>query len=437
MRAVLLLLAATAVVLLAAYGLASIPGAVGGQVGAVTFDAPMSVAVTLLLVLFALLYLLLRVLAGLRRAPGSTSRHFRRRRLEQGERAITASIQALAAGELADARREASRARRLLGAVPQTLLITAEAEHASGRPAQAEAAFRALADRRDTAFLGFRGLVRLAVEAGDWARARVLLAEADRARPDTAWLRREKLLLAARTGAWSEALPLARDDAERAAFATAAADAETDRGRAIRLAREAHRLAPDLAPAALAYARRLHEEWSAGKALAVLRETWRRAPHPALAEAALAREPDPLKRAQLAETFSARGTDPLETHLLLARTALDAGMIGEARRRAGLAQAASATPDRRVLTLVADIAERDTTRPEPERRAAFAEALREAATAPAGPVWRCEACTAEHAAWSPVCAHCGTPARIAWTRGVVGAPMRVPDGATPLLLGSQ
>ena len=436
MRAVLTLLVLTAVVLLAAYGLASIPGALGGQVGRYRFDAPMSVAVTLLLVLFALLYLALRLLGGVRRAPGSTGRHFRLRRREQGDRAITASIQALAAGELTDARREATRARRLLGEVPQTLLITAEAEHASGRTPEAETAFRALADRRDTAFLGLRGLVRLAVEAGDWARARTLLAEADRVRPDTAWLRREKLLLAARTGSWAEAIPLARDDAERAAFATAAAEAETDRGRAIKLAREAHRLAPDLAPAALAYARRLHEEWSANKALAVLRETWRRAPHPALADAALAREPDPLKRAQLAETFAARGADPLETHLLLARTALDAGMIGEARRRAGLARAASAAPDRRVLTLLADIAERDTTRPEPERRAAFAEALREAATAPAGPVWRCEACTAEHAAWSPVCAHCGTPARIGWTR-LVGVPVRVAEAATPLLLGSS
>ncbi len=434
MRTVMTLFVLAAIVLLAAYGLASIPGTVGGEVGAIRFDAPMSVAVTLLLVLFALLTLLLRLLVGLRRVPSATGRRLRLRRREQGDRAITASIQALAAGELADARREASRARHLLGDVPQTLLVTAEAEHAAGRLPESEAAFRALADRRDTAFLGYRGLVRLAVESGDWARAGSLLADADRARPDTAWLRREKLLLAARTGEWAAALPLARDDAERAAFGTAAAEAEADRGRAIRLAREAHKLAPALAPAALAYARRLHEEWSAGKALAVLRETWRRAPHPALAEAALAREPDPLKRMQLAEAFVARGTDALETHLLLGRMALEAGMIGEARRRAALAQASAAAPDRRVLTLVADIAERDTTRTDAERRAAFAEALREAAAAPPGPVWRCESCTVEHAAWSPVCAHCGMPARIAWTR-TVPAAVRVTE-TTPLLLGA-
>ena len=434
MRAVLVLLLAAAIVLAIAYGLASIPGTLGGAVGAVQFEAPMSVAVTLLLALLLVLGVLGRILGRVAAVPRLTGSRFRVRRREQGDRAITASIQALAAGEFDGARREASRARRLLGDVPQTLLVTAEAEHAAGRGTEAAGAFRELADRRDTAFLGLRGLLRLAVEAGDWPRVRALIGEAERARPPGAWLLREKLLLATRTGQWREALPLARDDRERAVFATAAAAAEPDRAVAIKLAREAHKLAPALAPAALGYARRLHEEWNAAKALAVLRETWREAPHPALAEAALAREPDPIKRVQLATTFAARGADELETHLLLGRATLDAGMIGEARRHAAAAgDADPGAPDRRVLLLRADIAERDPALPDAERRTLFAGLMRDAAAASPGPGWRCESCTAEHAAWSPVCPHCGTPARINWTRGV---PARAVEAATPLLLGA-
>lgn len=434
MRAVLLLLVLAAAVTGAAYGLAAIPGTLAVSIGDLHVDAPMSVAVTLLLVFVLLLFLVFRLFELMVRLPRRTGLRGELRRRREGDRALTASLLALAAGENADARREASRARRLLGRTPQTLLATAEAEHAAGRRAEAEANFQALADRKDSAFLGLRGLVRLALETGNWTRARVLLDRAEKVRPDAAWLRRERLALAARMGAWAEAAALATTDAERAAFTTAAADAETDRGRALKLARQAHKLAPDLAPAALAYARRLREDWSETKAAAVLRETWRRAPNPLLADAVLAREPDPLKRVKLAETFVARGTDPLETHLLLGRAALDAGMIGEARRHAEAARTLGGVPDRRVLLLAGEIAERDTSLPEPDRRAAFADALRRAASAPLGPAWRCTACGTEHGAWAPVCTHCGTAGRIAWTKVVPpAAPDVLPEA--PLLLG--
>ena len=196
------------------------------------------------------------------RRPGSAAaqlcaRRQAARRRHGGDVAITRTLLALAAGETGDARREASRARRLLGDTPATLLLAAEAGRIAGRADEAETAFRALADRSDAAFLGLRGLLRQAIEREDWAEAAALARQAEAVEPGAAWLRRERARLAVRAGEWSDALALADADAPKAALATAAAEAETDPGRALRLAKQAWQDDPSLAPATLAYATRL------------------------------------------------------------------------------------------------------------------------------------------------------------------------------------
>ena len=415
MRPVISFLIATAIVIAFAFAIAAIPGSVGGQIGDIRFDAPTSIAVALLLVLIAVVYVLLRLVATIFRLPGRFGAGAELRRRRNGDRALTNALLALASGETGDARREATRARRLLGATPQTLLLAAEADRAAGRLTEAEAGYEALAAHPDAAFLGLRGLIRLSVDRADYPRATALVERAEKLRPDTNWVRTERLALATRTTDWRLALTLARDDAERAAFATAAAEAEPDAGRALKLARQAHKLAPGLAPAALAYAARLRSDWSESRALAVLRDTWRLTPHPALADAALAEQSDPLQRVKVAGTFVAKTADTLDGHLLMARVSLEAGMVGEARRHLDAARALGTGRERRLLMLVADIAERDTSLSEPERRQAHTEALRALATATPDPAWRCSNCDTEHPDWSPLCPSCRAPGRLVWT----------------------
>lgn len=409
-------LVVVACVVALAFAIASLPGMLSGQVGPYEFETPISVAIGLLIALAIVLAVAVRLLTALVRLPFRLGRGSDRRMRRAGDRALTASLVALAAGETEDARREATRARRLYGDTPQVLLVAAEADRAGGRTAAAETSYRALAERKDSAFLGLAGLARLAVERGDDAAAAALVDQADRARPDTAWVRGERLLLASRRGDWAEAFRLARDDAERAAFATADADAEGDRARATKLARQAHRLAPGLAPAALAYARRLREEWNQKGAVEVLRETWLVEQNPALAQAAVADQADRLQRVGLAQAFVAGTEDALESRLFVARACLEAGMIGEARRHALAAQdRAGGTVDRRIPMLLSEIAEADPSLGETERRAASAEQLRLAARARAEPGWTCGHCHARHPAWGPICRSCSRAGRIGWS----------------------
>jgi len=419
MRRVVLIVLLAAIVLAAAWWIAHLPGEVRFTLGDVTVEASAPVMVLGGLLVLVALYVLVRLAIALATLPRRLRRRAAERRRRQGDAAVTRALVALAAGEQGDARREAGRARRLLGDTPQTLLLAAQAGRLAGRDAEAEQCFRALAERPEAAFLGFRGLLRQAIARQDWPEAAALARRAEAAHPGAAWLREERAQLAVRSGAWKDALLLAGPGAPVAAYGAAAAAAESDAAEAVRLARKAWKDDPALAPAALAYAARLREDGKEGRAQSVLRRSWAAAPHPDLAAAALAPVTEPLARMKAAERLTADNADDPESHLLLARCALGAGLTGEARRHAE--QARETLNERRVWMLLADIAEQ-----EPDQADAVRDALRRAADADPDPVWHCTACGAAHAAWHPVCPACGSVGRIAWGGRPKSAAQPVP-----------
>ena len=414
MRRILAVLLAAAVVLGLAWGLASLPGTVNADIGAFSFQAATPVVALGLLLGFGLLYVLLRLLGAAVRLPRTLRTRRAAHRRRAGDLAQTRTQLARAAGETGEARREASRARRLLGDTPTTLLLAAEAGRIAGRVDEAETAFRALADRPDAAFLGLRGLLRQAIEREDWAEASALGRQAEATQPGAAWLRRERARLAVRAGDWSDALALADPDAPKAALAAAAADAEADQGKATRLAQKAWKEDPSLAPAALAYARRQRSAGRENRALAVIRHSWSIAPHPDLADFALMQITEPLQRMQAAQRLTDANPQHAESRLLLARVALAAGLIGEARRHAEAARSAGLN-QRRLWLLLAEIDEAEGG----DQR----EALRHAATAEPDPQWVCSACHTSHAAWAANCPDCFTVGSLRWGTGSPAPPL--------------
>ncbi len=192
MRRVLLVLVAAGLVLAGAWYLAGLPGSITIRLDGLTIAAPTALAVLVLIVGFLLGHLLLRLLAGLIHLPSRLRawRAARNRRL--GDAAATGAMVALAAGEAAEARGHAARARRLLGETAHTLLLTAQAARLANRHDESEAALRALTARPDTAFLGYRGLMRRATERGDWDEAAKLAHHAEAAHPGATWLRGER-----------------------------------------------------------------------------------------------------------------------------------------------------------------------------------------------------------------------------------------------------
>ncbi len=413
MRRVLLLLLAAVATALLTTAFFYLPRAVHAEIGAYTIDISAAAAVVLLIIGLVVLYIAVRVLVGIFAFPKRWRRWRRARARRRGERAVTKALVALAAGDGAAARQESLRARRMLGDTPQTLLLAAYAARQAGQEAEAAAVYESLTRHREASFLGFRGLFQQAVGREDWDAAADLARRAEAAFPGAAWLRRERLAMALRRGAWSEALTLAGPDAPRAAYAAAAAIAAPDPAAAQRLARRALQDDPGLTVAALAYAERLRAAGKERAVARVLRAAWAANPHPDLAAFALAPLADAMARFRAAGTLVAGRAEDAESHLLLARTALEAGLIGQARHHA---EAARATlHQRRVFLLLADIAGREASG---EHRAAADEAqaaaLRQAAMADPDPAWHCDACAAPLATWQPVCPACGVAGRVVW-----------------------
>jgi HemY protein len=426
MRAVLGMILVTALVVAGAWWVQHLAGNISLTIAGLTVEAPISVAVLALLIFAALLAGLYRVLHWLFTLHHAVRRFGGRRGARKGEAAVTEALVALAAREGDDAVRAAARARRYLGDSPQTLVLAATAANAAGEPAEAEKIYEILAARKDSAFLGLRGLMTQAMARQDWARANDLAAQAEKSHPGSAWLRAERSDLATRTGDWEEALLLTRDHAPHAALAAAAAIAEKDPVRGLKLAKGAYKRDPSLAAAALAYASRLRDAGREKLAQDVLHDTWARAPNPDIAAASLQSAPDRLAALKLGQALVSGAPESAETHLLLGRLNLEAGVIPEALRHAEAAEHAG-LKQRRVYTLFADIAAAGGL--DPDQSARVQAARGRAVTAEPDPVWRCGACFTQHDAWSAACPNCHSAGRIVW-----GAPQA---GVTQVLRAAE
>ena len=218
------------------------------------------------------------------------------------------------------------------------------------------------------------------------------------------------------------------------ALAVGAALAETTPDRAERLVRQALKADPSFVPAVLARAGQLRARGREKNAQAVLADGWKRAPHPDIAALALAPLTDKLARAKAAQQLTVGLPDHPETHLLLAHTALDAGVVGEARRHLEAARKAGLN-QRRAWLLQAELEEED--RGDTEAgRLAQRDALRRAAVADPDPEWRCSACHTPQAAWRAACPLCLTPGSLTWgpAAGPTGDPASAHGGAvTPVI----
>jgi HemY protein len=426
MKKVLLFLIAAVVILALAWLLADIPGHVVASAGGFTIETSAPVAILIVVALVVVVLIALRILGALAGIPHSGAVWRRRHRLSVGNRAVTRVLVALAAGEPGTARKEARRARSLLGDSPQTLLLTAEAGRLSGREDEAEEAFRALTKQEDAKFLGFRGLLRQAVDRSDWPQALIIAKQAEAAHPGTIWLRQQRAELALRTENWAEALELIGPDPRRPTYYIAAADAEPDPSRSLNYARQAWKQDPAFPPAVIAYANRLRAAGQEKRAQNCVSEAWTKSPHPDLAAFVLATEPDKLARVQLIKRLVARNPAHPESRLLLARVALDAGLAGEARQQVESAQT-EGVKQRRLCLLLAEIEEQE--RGDTEAgRLAQRDALRQAATADPDPHWQCTNCRTDHAAWNPKCDACGSVGTVKWISDVRSAALPVIAG---------
>ncbi len=428
MARVLLFCAKIALLVALVYWLAERPGDVSIEWMGYRLDTSVGLlvfAVALLALLIAALYRLWRFIV---RAPRDLTRSVQTSRRRRGYKALTQGMVAVAAGEPEEATRQARRAGALLDEPPLTMLLSAQAAQLTGDAAAAKRYFGSMLENPETRFLGLRGLLTQALRDGDETAALDYTRQARALRPRTPWVLTTLFDLSQRCGDLETAEHALReaarikvlppDEAARKRAVVLLERALGARGGkgAMKLAREAHQLAPGLTPASVMLAERLIAAGQGRKAARVLEEAWAAGAHPDLARLYLEARPaddsiECLKR--LGKLVESRPADS-QSHLALARAALDAKLWGETRRH--LKDAAGpggldGNPSEAVCRLMAKLEEAE--RGDAQAGHAW---LARAAGAPREPGWVCRSCGAEAEAWSARCGACGTFDGLTWQR---------------------
>ena len=360
----------------------------------------------------------------------------RRRRERLGYRALTQGLVAAAAGDPRRARRFARRADLLLDEPPLTLLLSAQAAQLEGDDHAARGYFEAMLDQPATAFLGLRGLLVQAERTGDTAAALELAERAFALRPETPWVLTALLELQTRAGRWSDALVTVKQAIRHGAVGEEAgrrrqaglfferARALREQGEvreALRVADEARAADASFLPAALLGAALAKEAGRGNVATRTVAEAWRNCPHPALGRLFVSLHADvtAVERLKRIENLVASNSKHAESHMLLARQALDTKQWGTARKH--LERVAAERPTAAVYRLLARLEEAETGDGEAVR-----QCLQQASEAPPDPGWLCTRCASASPAWSILCDRCGAFDSIEWR-----APPRAEANALP------
>lgn len=350
------------------------------------------------------------ILSFVLRLPSLMSLAARARRRNKGYAALTRGMVAAGSGDTRLALKSAEAAQKYLGEDPLTLLLRAQAAQLAGDRIQAERLFARMVEVPETRVLGLRGLHLEARSRGDEAGAHHYAEQAQRIAP-LAWAGQAVLDHYTAAHDWNRALAtvesnlaqrvIEKDVArrQRAVLQTAIARdlPEREADEALRLAREAADLAPDLVPATALAARLLARRGDLRKATRLIEKCWKLAPHPDLARIYLdVRAGDSsAERLTRAKTLAALAPDDLESQLAIARAAMDAREFALARTTLDPLITSETRPSARICLLMAELEELDGS-----TQGLVREWLARASRAPRDRAWVADGVIADQ--WSPV-----------------------------------
>lgn len=369
------------------------------------------VAATMVVTIVAAVMIGWWLLRTLWTSPRSVRRYFRARTRDRGYQALSTGLIAAGAGNSVMARKMSARARGLLRAdqEPLILVLEAQAAVAEGKHEEARRLFQQMASDPETRELGLRGLYIEASRAGAHEAARQYAENAAENAPYLPWAAKATLEYRCQSGRWDDAIRLLdqqriahvldRKEADRLKAVLLAAKAqellEGDPAVARDNAVQALKYAKDLVPAAVIAAKAYMREDNLKKAASTLEQSWKITPHPELSALYLRLRSgdsavDRMKRAERLESLKPNNPEAL---LVVAEAALGAQEFARARAKAEAAARMEQTE--RAYLLLADIEESET-----GDQGRVRHWLNLALKAPRDPAWVADGVVSE--TWMPI-----------------------------------
>jgi HemY protein len=371
--------------------------------------------------------------------PAGVSRFRREGRRRRGYLALSRGMVAVAAGDRGEARRQAGRADDLLEEPSLTMLLSAQSAQLTGDEKAAQKFFTEMLKNPDTEFLGLRGLLNQATKNDDRYEALKWVRRAYQLKPESDWVARTMFDLASRAGLWQEAddaLAMAVRKKQVSALEakhsravlnhqlSMEAQAAGDNAKALKLSKKASSEEPGFVPAQIRLANLLMSSSKQRKAAITLEAAWAIIPHPEIARAywPLSDANDAMTRMKAAQKLAAFNPKNPANKLMLASSALDAGLWGDARKNLEEVGTSDEPLSGSYCQLMAQLEEA-----EHSDMIAAREWLVRAANAEGDPSWVCQDCGNAADAWTALCGGCGGFDKLQWRR-----PSRVPGLSAPI-----
>ncbi len=385
----------------------------------ITMDIVVAIALIIMVVVGIILFwsLVRLIMSG----PQAFTDFLSVRRERSGYGALSSGMLAVGSGNLKLAAKHASQATKLLADEPLTLLLKAQTAQLRGDNEAARRIFDAMLQRSDTELLGLHGLFVEAQRAGDAELARAYAERAVERQPDLPWAGRAVLKLQSASQDWrkveqtldrnqrNKLISKPEANQKRAVLLVAQAMELEDRDEAAALkqAEDAHKLDPDLVPAAVIAGRILAGRGDIRRATRILERTWRKSPHPDIAEIYGDVRPgdSPRDRLKRVKSLAEIGSSRQEGATAVARAAIDAQQWEEAR--AALEKYIADRPSQRICTLMAEIEQGDG-----GDTGRVREWLARAVRAPRDPIWTADGFTSAN--WLPTSPMTGELGAFIW-----------------------
>jgi HemY protein len=407
------------------------PGDVALQWQGTTYETSLMVVVAGVVALIAAVMFVWAAIRIVLNSPRLMRRFWRNRKRDRGYEALSRGLIAAGAGDPALARRNAKESEKLLGSAPLVQLLDAQTALLEGKREEARARFEKMLEDDDTRLVALRGLYIEAEKQSAGEAARHYAEEAHKEAPALGWAGNAILRYRAMDGDWDAALKalesnrmaglIDKDAArrQRAVLLTAMAHSlePAEPQRAAKYSREAHKLAPDLIPAAVIGAKALMRNNDIGRAAGLLESVWKKDPHPEIARAYVDLRlgdsaQDRLKRAK--KLAGMRPNHP-EGNIIIAEAAIEAQEWETARN--AMKPVLSSRPTERACLIMADIEEGEF-----GDRGRMRDWLSRAVRAPKDAAWTADGHVSEH--WLPISPVSGRIDAFEWKVPVeqLGAP---------------
>ena len=278
--------------------------------------------------------------------PASWRRYKEVRALENGYRAVTLGLTAVAAGDTKAAGKQAKLAKKFMpDDTGLPLLLEAQAARLEGREEDAQTSFAVMLGHKDTAFLGVRGLLQSAMDQQDYPRALRIAEGALKTHPKQPWILQIVYDLEIKNEHWGAALDALKRLEKVGAieksqvvldratlFLVQGIEAEENgfNGEAIGLYKKALKLRAAVLPAAIKLAELYQRETKVRAAKGLIETIWKHTPHPDLAGIWMDLVPA-AKRMAAAERLIKINAGDLESYLAAAEEAMEQKLWGQAR----------------------------------------------------------------------------------------------------------